>query len=437
MMKIFHSAKRLTFLYFSIVAAAIIIIHASVFEFTTEDLEHIYAENKLLNLVSFSEKTLKGSDITALPYKEVITQGNTVFDPSPRVYFDFSALPKEFPDPTLIAYEQAIEVPMASDIEAHFIMKKKLQINGESVDAILALDNSLYELSEEQLFDTLSKQFLISLVLLIVSLSVVLTIADKLTKPISTFAKALAKKSSTDLTPISLPKGTQTSELKGMVDTFNAYQQRIQSLVERERSFNRYASHELRTPLTVITGAVALLGESDDKAFIEKQHKRLIKASLEMNEFIETLLNLTKPVDELELKVRNITKEQLTSLAEDHLHLIKDKNITWQLDLLTEPEVKMPTTAFNMLLGNLIKNAFAYTLDGKIIIEADKSRLRIIDTGTGLNQVHTNQGYGLGLLLVRDICQQYNCGFAITDNESGGCTATLHLPSCTKSNNRL
>ncbi len=436
-MKIFHSAKRLTFLYFSIVAAAIIIIHASVFEFTTEDLEHIYAENKLLNLVSFSAKTLQKIDITALPYKEVITQGNTVFDPSPRVYFDFSALPKEFPEPAAIAYDQAIEVPMSSDIEAHFIMKKKLQINGESIDAILALDNSLYELSEEQLFDSLSKQFLTSLVLLIVSLSVVLTIADKLTKPISTFAKVLAKKSSTDLTPISLPKGTQTSELRGMVDTFNAYQERIQNLVERERSFNRYASHELRTPLTVISGAITLLGESDDKVFLAKQHKRLLKASLEMNEFIETLLNLTKPVAELELKIKNVTAEQLKTLIEDHLHLLAGKDIIWQLDLIAEPEVLLPTAAFNMLLGNLIKNAFAYTLTGKVIIEADKHRLRIIDTGTGLNQTHRNQGYGLGLLLVRDICQQYNCRFAISNNEAVGCTATLHLSSCTKSKNSL
>jgi signal transduction histidine kinase len=433
-MKIFHSAKRLTFLYFSIVAAAIIIIHASVFEFTTEDLEHIYAENKLLNLSSYSSKIFKEKNITNIAKVDVHTQGNTDFDPSPVVYFDFTKLPSFFPDPEQLSYDEAIEVSTSSDFETYFVMKKKLQINGESIDALLSLDNSLYEISEEQLFDTLTKQFLTSLILLIVSLSVVLTIADKLTKPISTFAKALAKKSSTDLSPISPPKGTQTSELMGMVETFNAYQQRIQNLVERERSFNRYASHELRTPLTVITGAVTLLGESNDKAFIDKQHKRLLKASLEMNEFIETLLNLTKPVDELELEVKNVTTKQLNALIEDHLHLIKDKNIIWQLDLIAEPEVMMPTTAFNMLLGNLIKNAFAYTLDGKVIIEADQHHLKIIDTGTGLKQNSNNQGYGLGLLLVRDICQQYDCVFAIANNEYDGCTATLHLPSLKESN---
>ena len=127
-MNIFHSAKRLTFLYFSIVAAAIIIIHASVFEFTTEDLEYIYAKNKLLNIAEHSEKLFVTPDKTKLPYSEVITQGNTKADPSPIVYFDFTALPKVFPDPALIPYDIAIEVTTPADIETYFIMKKKLVI---------------------------------------------------------------------------------------------------------------------------------------------------------------------------------------------------------------------------------------------------------------------------------------------------------------------
>jgi len=424
-MNIFHSAKRLTFLYFSIVAAAIIIIHASVFEFTTEDLEYIYAKNKLLNIAEHSEKLFVTPDKTKLPYSEVITQGNTKADPSPIVYFDFTALPKVFPDPALIPYDIAIEVTTPADIETYFIMKKKLVINDELIDVLLTLNNTLYEMSEEQLFNSLSKQFITSFTLLLISLTVVLTIADKLTRPISTFAKMLANKSSTDLSPISLPHGTQTSELVGMVETFNAYQKRIQNLIERERAFNRYASHELRTPLTVIHGATTLLGESDDKDFIEKQRQRLFKASNDMNEFIETLLNLTKPVDELALKIRKVSAGELSTLIEEHTNLILNKKVYWQLDLIAEPEIKMPSAAFHILLGNLVKNAFAYTDRGKIIIESGSQHLRIIDTGNGLQKNNSNKGYGLGLLLVRDICQQYNCEFTISNNELAGCTATV------------
>ncbi len=426
-MNIFHSAKRLTFLYFSIVAIAIIVIHASVFELTTEDLEHIYAKNRLDNLATYSEVILQGNDLSKLTSKEVNTQGNIASEPNPIIYFDFDSIPTEFPDPKTIKYNQAIEVPLASDVEAHFVMKKRLVINGEPRDVLLTLDNSLYELSEEQLFSTLSKQFTISLALLFVSLLVVLTIANKLTKPISNFARMLANKESTDLTPIHLPKGTKTSELVGMVETFNAYQQRIENLIERERAFNRYTSHELRTPLTVMNGAITLLGESTDKAFIEKQRQRLLKASNSMNEFVETLLNLTKPIDELALKIRQVPTEELSSIIEEHAHLISNKEVTWKIKMLAKPEISMPPATFHILLGNLIKNAFAYTESGTVIIEADKHYLKIIDTGIGLSNKNEKHGYGLGLLLVRDICQQYHCHFSIADNEMIGCTATVNL----------
>ena len=142
-MNIFHSAKRLTFLYFSIVAIAIIVIHASVFELTTEDLEHIYAKNRLDNLATYSEVILQGNDLSKLTSKEVNTQGNIASEPNPIIYFDFDSIPTEFPDPKTIKYNQAIEVPLASDEEAHFFMKKKLVINGEPRVWLTKLNNSI------------------------------------------------------------------------------------------------------------------------------------------------------------------------------------------------------------------------------------------------------------------------------------------------------
>lgn len=426
-MNTLHSAKRLTFLYFSIVALAIIVIHATVFELTTEDLEHIYAKNRLDNLASYSERVIQSSDVKKLASKKISTQGNITSEPRPLVYFDFNTLPAEFPDPKTLEYNQAIEVPLSSDVEAHFIMKKQLLVDGEVQDVLLTLDNSLYELSEEQLFSTLSKQLTISLALLFISLLVVLTISDKLTKPISTFARMLANKNPADLTPINLPKGTKTSELVGMVETFNMYQQRIEDLIERERAFNRYTSHELRTPLTVMSGAITLLGESTDKAFLDKQRQRLLKANNNMNEFIETLLNLTKPIDDLALQKRQVSTEELSAIIEDHTHLIIDKEVTWQIKLVAKPEINIPPATFHILVGNLIKNAFAYTESGCVTLEAGKHYLRISDTGIGLSNNNEKHGYGLGLLLVRDICKQFHYDFFITDNDTIGCTTTVHL----------
>ena len=170
------------------------------------------------------------------------------------------------------------------------------------------IDNTLYEFSEGELIGVHAKQLAVSLLLLVISLFVVMKIADRLTRPISRFANTLSEKSPDDLEPVEVPPGTETRELLKMVETFNDYQTRIRDLLERERAFNRYTSHELRTPLMVMQGAITLLGESKDEAFLNKQRRRLEKATGEINEFIDTLLSLTKTVEGAELTPRTLSE---------------------------------------------------------------------------------------------------------------------------------
>ena len=239
----------------------------------------------------------------------------------------------------------------------------------------------------------------------------------------------LSNRQADSLEPIQLPNGIVPTELEQLVTSFNDFQERINLLVERERSFNRYASHELRTPLMVMKGAINLLAESKDPAFVEKQRIRLDKATNEMNEFIQTLLSLTKLQPSENMITTDIGEGEFKSLIDNHRYLLEGKEVAINIIVEGDLKIKMPEAAFNILIGNLIKNAFANTFEGQVDINVVNQIFEIRDTGVGLlDQTKTNEGYGLGLLLVKDICKQFSCVFSLVANSDKGCTASLVFP---------
>jgi len=424
------SAKRLTFIYFSIVAFSVILIHTSVFEMTMEDMEHIYAEKRLSSIEGYISENW--DELKKIPERDNTLEVELykivgLYD-NPLIFLAGAELPEGFPDINRMALGEDIEVKPGPFRDAYFVRKIAVTVNNQDAFALLVINNNLYESSEEQLLPAHLKQILISFVLLAVSLWVVLKISDRLTRPIAAFADALSKRSSTDLTPVALSQQGCTRELQQMLETFNAYQARINELLERERAFNRYTSHELRSPLMVMQGAITLLGESREEAFIEKQRGRLQKATSEMSEFIETLLTLTRAVDDADLHPRAISQTDLESIIQNQQHLLRNKAVSWTLDLQYPLVIHMPEAAFHILLGNIIKNAFAWTEQGEVRVKVTQTGIDVIDSGPGLsNSAAGPEGFGLGLLLVRDICHRYGWQFELMENRDKGCCATVRF----------
>ncbi len=431
-MKPLLSAKQLTARYFSIVAIAIIAVHLSVFELTTDDLEYAFVQNRLDNIYASLQSENGNESINTFEDFSLFNEEENITGNRPSLIFNLDQLPTNFPPIDKLSYNRATELGDESSKNDHYMMKVRLEKGDQERDALLVIDNTLYELSEEQLLSTHTKQITITLALTLLSLLVVVQISRKLTLPIAAFSKMLSSKNPADLNLLSVPKEVQTKELKDMVSTFNQYQSQIQALIERERSFNRYASHELRSPLMVMKGAITLLHESNNKAFTDRQLRRLDNATEEMSEFVETLLSLTKPIG-LDEKTEILLDEALiTRIVENHVHLLKDKPVSWRIRITERASIQMPEAAFHILLGNLIKNAFAYTDEGEVIIELHDQKLRVIDTGKGFDPENEKaDGYGLGLLLVRDVSRRFGYAFELNTKNGGGTAATVHLSSHT------
>ena len=177
----------------------------------------------------------------------------------------------------------------------------------------------------------------------------------------------------------------------------------------------------------VIKGATSLLGQSEDIEFNQRQKQRIQKSTEEMSDFVETLLSLTRS-DSTETKTaRIIDKQELTNIAMSHEHLIDGRAIDWIVEVEKETYSYVPEKVLSILLGNIIKNAFACTDAGNITIIANNSGLIVKDSGIGFdNQTRGVERYGLGLVIVRDICHRYQAEFTLKNRtDSSGCIATI------------
>lgn len=413
-----RSAKQLTFIYFSIVAVAIIMIHATVLDSTLESIEKLSIENRLLlQKESIVVKAKLAGQASSFKIDE-FTIG----------YTDRVTLPDLVDESIFLPIDEAVEIQQSHSLGTEFFLMKLATSEQQDSFIYVVHRDPAFELGEEQIMWTQSWQSLISLLLLLVTLLVVMRISDRLTAPISIFAKQIANRSPDDRSDIELPAGIATKELLQLVESFNNNQQQKNALIERERAFNRMASHELRTPLMVMKGATNLLSYSNEPEFIKKQQIRLQSATNEMNDFIDALLSLTKSERELELTYRQLDEAEIMTVVNAHSALLSNKSVAVNVTVKQSPAVVIPEVALKLLLGNLIKNAFTCTESGEVKIVVDSHSIAVIDTGCGLyNKQRNNEGHGLGLLITKDICRKYDWQFELKNNAAGGCSAIISI----------
>lgn len=419
-MKHIKTAKQLTFTYFSIVAFAIIAFHFSMFQSLIENIEVIYAEKRMLEDKKAALDLLEGSDLT-----------HVSLPPFSEVYVGKDNLPAGVVLAANMKDNKSYELDGDSDTRLEkFSMRSTVMLNGKEQTLYLIYYDEIYELSEAEMFETQSTQLILSLLLLVVSLWVVMRISDRLTKPLAQLSKSLGEKTPANLSPIELPEGAATREIRHLVDRLNSYQDQIKDLIERERAFNRYASHELRTPLMVMKGATTLLGKSDSKVFLERQRVRMVQACQEMEDYITTLLSLTRDEDLDAIASRVVQSSEYESIRQTHLGYLSDKSVAVDIIETGKVVTKLPIPTLHILVGNLLKNAMACTEEGHVNMLVADNEIAIVDTGCGLSGKPGGESYGLGLMIVRDICAKYHCSFSLVDNVGQvGCTAKVVFPT--------
>ena len=206
--------------------------------------------------------------------------------------------------------------------------------------------------------------------------------------------------------------------------------ERMREGVNKEKLFLRHASHELRTPIAILSTNVELLDrlsdrpertEAEQAAFV-RQYRALDDVQLLM----ETLLWVNRQSDNFPKSEQIDLRRELDCIIENYSYLLDERDVS--LTVTGSGEATAPVAAVRIVLSNLVRNAFQYTMDGEVRI-AIAPREISVENSSSVNdklQPDDEYGFGLGLELVGLVCQRFAWGYNSSE-ASRGRTTTVHL----------
>jgi signal transduction histidine kinase len=238
--------------------------------------------------------------------------------------------------------------------------------------------------------------------------------------------------------PVSVPPGND--ELSQLAESFNRMTLSVQSFIERERSFTRYASHELRTPLS----NMRVLIEGMQKGILPPQrvYPQLEETMKRMEGILSGLLTLTRSATvELEpVMLADTLRHVVSELPPEAKRRVKVMSEVSPIVLAREDLIKQ-------VVSNLVSNALKYTDDVveiKLEEQPNGVRVRVRDFGAGVSEASLvkltepffrvdkrKAGLGLGLALVNHIVLSLKGDFEVR-NAQPGLEATITLLRATE-----
>jgi signal transduction histidine kinase len=306
--------------------------------------------------------------------------------------------------------------------------------------AFMRLDISTQKLNERQLLTGLAFAVLAFAIL---SLVIGRWLSRRVMSPVAHLAERISEMRQSGK-PEHLAPHFAKDEVGQVAAALDGYYDRLTALVERDREFNADVSHELRTPLAVISSTTELLLSSDEIS--DKLRDRLMRidrAAKQSTELTNALLLLSRsersaPIDGETTDVAKIV-DQVIEVYRSHLGR---KPVEVRVEVMQPVEVVAPSSVVAVALGNLIGNAFKYTPKGEVIITigAGRGKVTIEDSGPGIKPEDAeklfergvrgqnsagSKGAGLGLAIVRRLCELYDWRVSLAPRPQGGATATL------------
>jgi signal transduction histidine kinase len=302
----------------------------------------------------------------------------------------------------------------------------------------------IYDVSDNQ---KLKKQLIVALVGVVLLFSVLsFTLgawsSRRVMKPVTDLADRLNRLGE-ERTPDRLSQHFADDEVGQLAAALDSYADRLHQLVERDREFNADVSHELRSPLTVITGATELLlAQPDLDPKVRTRLLRIARAARQSADITTALLHLVRAEQGID---KDSAAQNVSQVVNDVVHLYEPLIGNKELKLLVREQDRVsviaPESVVAVTVGNLIGNAIRYTAKGEVVITIGNGKAVVEDTGPGIpeeelahvferhyrGQNISGKGAGLGLAIVRRLCELYGWSIHFSNRASGGLRAELRF----------
>ncbi len=282
---------------------------------------------------------------------------------------------------------------------------------------------------------TLPLSVTVAVVTVIVSVVLVWIIGGKLLTlliaPLDDLVFAMKLNTLDNLQTIPLKKD-YPFEIVTLSSNYNHMFNQLSDDLNLQEQFISSASHEIKTPITSAISSLDLLSMDIADGSYKRLETRLktVKSQLSsLSNLVGQLLTISSlklkylPSEKINL-VEFINKVVISRRGE-----IEDKKITVKVNISPEYTINFPETHLYLIVDNLIGNAIKYNHhNGVIGIEVKKGQhslcLLISDTGIGIpesereqiferfyrsnNGRYKSSGHGLGLSIVKDICNLHH-----------------------------
>ncbi len=253
-------------------------------------------------------------------------------------------------------------------------------------------------------------------------------------------------------TAIAITSGDLSARIDGgkkrslpIVTAFNEMADRVESLLRSQRELLQAVSHELRTPLARIKFATELVRSAKDDQTRQKRIDSIDDATDQLNSLVGELLDYTRhdsggeAVEQQVFNVHELIEEIVQIQAPLHCDIGFEIG---QSD--RQQEIDTNRAALHRAIGNLISNAGKYARSRVVIdVSTDEGAvvIAIADDGAGISgkdqelifepfkrlQANKQPGTGLGLALVRRICQRLGGEVSVGESELGGARFVIRL----------
>lgn len=228
--------------------------------------------------------------------------------------------------------------------------------------------------------------------------------------------------------------------------------QELRAIDQMKSDFVSNVSHELRTPLASIKGfAATIIDDGEMPLEIARDFVGIINdESDKLIVIINDLLDVSKMMSgHTDYQIETYPMEKVLRDVVALLRIQAEaKDLVLELEVGDEANVEIDPTRMSQVFINLVGNAIKFTDRGSITVQQcivdDELRLAVSDTGVGIpsdllphifdkfyrveNVVHTKEGTGLGLALVRGIVDYHGGRVEVESQPNVGSVFTVFLP---------